>query len=129
MERFLYIYWHGDVQYARLIVPVKCDASVDTPSPILCNFIFFLECMCEVQRVLLSLEFDPKVVNHEGKNDSILIVVPQSQSDWRRLISKWSEMYLELRVCYYACMDQPIHYIIHPNIEKVLGSTLAGVGG
>ena len=87
VERFLYISWHGDVQYACLAAPVQCDATVETPSPILHDLIFFLDCMYEVQYVLFSLVFDPKVVDHNGKRDSILVVAPQSWSDWCRLIS------------------------------------------
>ena len=64
VERFLYIYWHGDVQYAFLLVPVQCDATVENPSPILCDIIFLLECMYEVNCVLFSLVFYPKVVDH-----------------------------------------------------------------
>ena len=64
VERFLYISWHGDVQYAFLIVPLQCDANVETPSTILCYLIFFLKCMYDVQCVLFYLVFDPKVVNH-----------------------------------------------------------------
>ena len=64
LERFLYIYWHGDVQYACLVVPVQCDATVETPSPILCNIIFFLGCMYDVQFVLFSIVFYPKVIDH-----------------------------------------------------------------
>ena len=64
VHRFLYTSWHGDVQYACLIVLVQCDTTVETPSPIFCDLIFFLECMYEVQCVLFSLVFDPKVVVH-----------------------------------------------------------------
>ena len=71
MERVLYISWHVDVQYAYLVVPVQCDANVETPSPILCDFIYLLESMYEVQCILLSMVFNTKVVNHEGKSDSI----------------------------------------------------------
>ena len=98
VERFLYISWYGDVQYALLVVPVQCDATVETPIPILCDLIFFLECMYKVKGVLIYLIFDPKVVYHEGKCDSVLVVETQSRSDWCRLISKWSEIFLERRV-------------------------------
>ena len=40
MERFLYISCNIDVQYACLVFPVQCDAAVDTPGTILCDFIF-----------------------------------------------------------------------------------------
>ena len=43
VECFLYLYWNGDVHYAGIVVLVKCDATVETPCPILCYFIFFLE--------------------------------------------------------------------------------------
>ena len=46
---FLYINCHVYVQYACLVVPVKFDATVENPCPILCAFIFLLECMYEVQ--------------------------------------------------------------------------------
>ena len=72
--------------------------------------------MYEVQCVLFSLLFNPKVVYHEGKIDSILVVAPQSQSDWIRLISECSEMFLERHVCCYACLYQTIHSLLHPNI-------------
>ena len=64
VERLLYISWHGDLQYACLIVPFKCDATIETPTPILCDLIFFLECMYEAKCVLFSLVFDLKVVDH-----------------------------------------------------------------
>ena len=48
VERFLGISYHGDIQYARLIVPVQCDANVKTPCPTLCYSIFswngFMRC-------------------------------------------------------------------------------------
>ena len=43
VERFLDISWNGDVQYAGLVVQVQCDVTVNTPCPILCYLIFFLE--------------------------------------------------------------------------------------
>ena len=102
VESFLHISWHGDVQYACLLVTVQCDATVETPSPILCDLIIFLECIYEVHCILISLVFDTKFIDHEGKSDFILVVAPQSRSDWSRLISKWSEMSIGHRVCYYS---------------------------
>ena len=64
LERFLHISWHGDVHYACLILPVQCDTTVETYSPILCDIIFLLECMHELHCVLLYLVFYPKVVDH-----------------------------------------------------------------
>ena len=64
VERFLCISWNGDFQYAYLVVPVQCDSIVYTPCPILCALIFFLECLYEVQCVLLSLVFYSKVVDY-----------------------------------------------------------------
>ena len=55
VERFMYIYWYGDVQYAGFVVSVKCD---DT-CKILFYFTFFL-----VQCVLSYLVSDSKVVDH-----------------------------------------------------------------
>ena len=64
VECFLEIYCHGDVQYAVLVVPVQCDATVNTPVTILCYFIFFLKFIYEVLDVLSFLVFDSKVINH-----------------------------------------------------------------
>ena len=64
LYRFLYISWNGDVQYACLVVPVKCDANVETTCTTMDDLIFLLKCMYEVQCVLLSLVFDYKVVEH-----------------------------------------------------------------
>ena len=64
VECLLYISWNGDVQYACIVVPVQCDATVETPSPILCDLVFFLECIDEVQFALFSHIFHPKVVDH-----------------------------------------------------------------
>ena len=41
LEVFLGILWHGDVQYAGLVVPVWFNATVETPYQILCYLIFF----------------------------------------------------------------------------------------
>ena len=64
VNRFFYISWHVDVHYACLVVPVQCDATVETFSAMLCELYVFLECMYEVHCVLFSLVFYPKVVNH-----------------------------------------------------------------
>ena len=64
VDHLLSISWHEDVQYACLVFPVQCDATVKTPSPILCDLIFFMECIYEVHCVIFSLVFYPKVVNH-----------------------------------------------------------------
>ena len=64
LELLINMSWHGDVQYACLVVPVQCDTTVETPSPILCDIIFFLECMYEVHCILFYLVFYPKVVYH-----------------------------------------------------------------
>ena len=114
VERFLHISWHGYVQYACLVFPVWCDSTVDTHSPILCDFIFFLECMYEVQCVLLSMLFYPKVVEHKGKSDSILFVAPQSRSDWCRHIYEWSEIFLERRV-FLLCLPGLDHTFPSPS--------------
>ena len=48
VEHFIFISWHGDVQYACLVVPAQYDSTLETPSPILCDFIFswsaFMRC-------------------------------------------------------------------------------------
>ena len=98
-ERFLDIYWHRDVQYAGLLVPVECYATLLTPCSILYYFIFLLECIYEVLGVLYYLVSDSKFFDHEGKCYSILVVAPQSRHDWRRLISKRADMFLEHCVC------------------------------
>ena len=76
MERFLDISWHVDVQYAGLVVPVQYDATVMTPYPILCYFMFFLECIYEVLGFLSSLVSDSKFMDHEVKYYSVFVVAP-----------------------------------------------------
>ena len=64
VDRFLYMSCHGDIQYACLVVPVQCDATVEASSPIFRDLIFFLECTYEMHCVLFSLVFYPQVVDH-----------------------------------------------------------------
>ena len=54
VECLLYISWNGDVQYACLVVPVKCDANVETTCTTMDDLIFLLKCMYEVHCVLFS---------------------------------------------------------------------------
>ena len=58
VDGFLYISWHADVHYAYFVVPVQCDTTVETPGPILCDLIFLLECMYEVQCVFSILFYN-----------------------------------------------------------------------
>ena len=76
VELFLEIYWHGDVQSSGITFPVSRYSAVKTPSPIFCYLIFFFECIYEVLGVLYSLVSDSKVVNHQGKFYSVLVVAP-----------------------------------------------------
>ena len=64
VEVLLDILYHGDVQYAVLLVPVQCNSAINTPFPILCCIIFVLECIYEMLGVLFYLVFYVKVVDH-----------------------------------------------------------------
>ena len=72
VEHFLDISCHGDIQYVGS--PVQCDATVKTPCPILCYFIFFLRFIYEVMGFLSYLVYNYKFVNHEGKCHSDIVV-------------------------------------------------------
>ena len=71
-----------------------------------------------MQCVLPSLVSDSKVVKYEGKCDFILVVASQTFNDWCRLISKWTYMLLECHACNDFLLEQPIHSLFQPNIEK-----------
>ena len=45
VDNLIYLSWHVNFQYSGLVVPVQCDATLETPFPILCYFILFLECI------------------------------------------------------------------------------------
>ena len=109
LERFLYISWDGDVHYACLVVPVQCDATVDTPCPILCDFIFsWIACMrCSASSFLCYLI--PKSPTTKVKVIPFLL--------WRRnpiLIGAGS--YRNGRRCSVSSMCAIIHAWTSPHI-------------
>ena len=81
-------------------------------------FHIVLEYIYWVQCILSYMVFDSKVFDHKGKCDSILVLESQSWCDLHRLVSKWSEMFLERRVCDDTRLDYPIHSLFHLNTEK-----------
>ena len=80
----LEIFWHGDVAGACGIVPVNGESADDGTGPVDGDVVEFLEGLDEVVRVLFADVFDPKVINDEGENDGLGVVLPERRGSRNR---------------------------------------------
>ena len=68
-EGFRYIIWHGEVNDAGVIIPIKIKSEVALAFPILCDVIIFLDAFYEVVGMLLTNIFYSKIVDNERETD------------------------------------------------------------
>ena len=72
----LEIFWHGDVTGACGIVPVNGESAEEVNGPVNGYCVEFLEGLDEVVGALFANVLDPKVINNEGENYGLGVVLP-----------------------------------------------------
>ena len=72
----LEIFWNGNFAGAFGIVPVDVESAEEGTGPVNGDGVEFLEGLDEVVGVLFADVLDPKVINDEGENDGLGVVLP-----------------------------------------------------
>ena len=80
---------HGKVDFAFLVVPIKCDAEIPSSFPVFFNFVVLLKCLDEVVDISLVNVFNAEIVhNHnECEADGSPVVFPVSWCDLALTVS------------------------------------------
>ncbi len=80
-EGILEVAWHEQMDFALLVVPVKCEAQVTCAFSVGVDFVVLLEDVHEMLFVVLVGVLHAKVINNEGEADWVPVVVPVSRCD------------------------------------------------
>jgi hypothetical protein len=86
---------HGNVESARIVIPLDADAAVEIAVPILCEFIFFLYAPDKVVNVFLMRIFYPEIVHNKREGDWAHHVHPEAGSVRALIISMGGKAFLE----------------------------------
>jgi hypothetical protein len=86
---------HGNVEGARIVIPLEVDATVEIAIPILCEFIFFLYAPNEVVNVFLMRIFYPKIVHDKREGDWVRYMHPEAGSVHALIISMGGKAFVE----------------------------------
>ena len=65
-EGILEVAWHGQMDFALLVVLVECKAQVMCAFPVSVNFVALLEDIHEMLNIILFGVLHAKVINDEG---------------------------------------------------------------
>ena len=60
---------HGEVDFAFLVVPVKCNAKIPSSFPVFFDFVVLLKCLDEVVDVSFVNVFNAKIVHNQCEAD------------------------------------------------------------
>jgi hypothetical protein len=77
-EGSFHIFWHGEVNFMLLVVPIECNSKVSCFASVFFYFVVFLECFDEVHDVFLSDAFYAEIIDDQCKTDGAPIVLPIS---------------------------------------------------
>ncbi len=95
-ESLLNVTWHGYMDLACGIVPVKCEAKVLRTFPININLVVLLEYAGKMFNVFFADVLHSKVIDNKGEADWAPVVMPISWCDlafqypalWRHLVRR-----------------------------------------
>ncbi len=78
---------HGEVDFAFLVVPVKCNAKIPSSFPVFFDFVVLLKCLDEVVDVSFINEFNAEIVHNQCEADGSPVVFPVSWCDLALAVS------------------------------------------
>ena len=81
------ITWHGQVDFAFLVVPIKCDSQVASSFPVLVNFVVLLNCLDKMVDIGFVDVFDSEVIDNQCEADGLPVVFPISWCDLALAVS------------------------------------------
>ena len=70
------IIWHGEVNAAGVIIPIKGESKVALDFPVLCNVIVFFGAFTKIINMLVTNILYPKIVHDERETDRPSFVGP-----------------------------------------------------
>ena len=81
------IAWHGQMDFAFLVVPIKCDAKVVSSFPVFFNFIVLLKCLDRLVVIGFVDVFESEVIYNQCEADGSPVVFPISWCDLALAVS------------------------------------------
>ena len=78
---------HGEVDFAFLVVPVKCNAKIQSSFPVFFDFVVLLKCLNEVVAVSFVNVVNAKIVHGQCEADGSSVVFPVSWCDLALVVS------------------------------------------
>ena len=94
VEGFINLAWYLYVYMFLFLIPLDGEFRIQFPFPIDCDFVSFLDCSDEIICMLISNILDSKVIDNEGGGYGYGFLVPESRSEFKRLISVLPQVYL-----------------------------------
>ena len=112
------IIWHGKVNAAGVIIPIKGEAEVALAFPILCNVIVLFDAFNEVVIMVLTNIIYSKSVHDERETDRPPFMCPQTGCNLDLVLA------MGIEVCFKECLGKdstlgkPIHSLLDVYINK-----------
>jgi len=81
------IAWHGQMNFAFLVVPIECVAKVPSSFPVFFNFVVLLKCLDKMADVGFVDVFNTEVIHNQCEADGSPVVFPISWCDLALAVS------------------------------------------
>ena len=81
------------MDFAFLVVPIKCDAEIPSSFPVFFNFVVLLKCLYEVVDVGFVDVFNAKIVHNQCEADGSPVVFPVSWCDLALAVSCLKQLF------------------------------------
>ena len=112
------IIWHGEVNAAVVIIPIKGESEVALAIPILCDLIMFFDAFYEVVSMLLTNILYSKIIQNERETDRPPFMCPQTGYNTAMMVA------MGIEACFKECLGQdstlrkPIHSALGGDINE-----------
>ena len=115
-EGFRNVIWHGEVNAAGVIIPIKIESKVALALPILCDVIILFDAFNEMVSMLLYNILYSKIFHNERETDRPPFMCPQTGCNLALVVA------VGIEACFKECLGKdstlgkPIHYALDGNI-------------
>ena len=75
-EGFRNAIWHGEVNAAGVIIPIKIESKVALALPILCDVIILFDAFYDVVHIILTNKLYSKIVHNKRETDGLPFMCP-----------------------------------------------------
>ena len=118
------IFWHGKVNAAGVIIPIKSQSEVALDFPVCCNVIVFFDAFNEMVRMLLTNVIYSKIVHDECEIDRPPFMCPETGCKFSLVVAMGVEEWFKECLGKDSTLVNPIHSSLVGEIKKSIWGPL-----